>query len=134
MNFGLLMHNVARKNVVPSHQLVILKLCGGLQTRRAILMAVARKVTGKVQQCKRSHSHENDDTPPSKRKCAGTLTLVGKHIEMEFTNETESTTWWPGNVTKYNNASDTYEAYFPDDCKLWSLVHLMKTIELFPNS
>ena len=76
-----------------------------------------KKSDGIVQQRKRSHSRENDgETPPTKRKCAGTPILVGKHIEMEFTNEDGSTTWWLGSVTKYNRASDTYEAYFPDDC------------------
>ena len=44
------------------------------------------------------------------------MSLVGKKIEMEFTNEDGgSTTWWPGTVTKYKSTSDTYEAYFPDD-------------------
>ena len=50
----------------------------------------------KVKQLKRNHSHKNDEeTPLSKRKCTG---LVGKQIEMEFTNDDGSTTWWPGTV------------------------------------
>ena len=79
-----------------------------------------KKGDRKVEQPKRSRCHENDEeTPPSKRKChndRSTQALVGKRIEMEFTNEDGSTTWWAGKVTKYNSVRDTYEAYFPDDC------------------
>ena len=136
MKLGLLMHNIARKNVVPSQQLVILKLCGDLQTRRVSLMVVARKVMEEFSSVreatlmkkmgKHHHQRESVQVPQS--------WLVSIITEMEFTNEDGSTTWWPGNVTKYNSASDTYEAYFLTTVQLWSLVHLMKTIKLFPNS
>ena len=53
-------------------------------------LRVLAKKSDRVEQLKRSHSHENDgETPPPKRKCTG---LVGKHIEMEFTNHDGSTT------------------------------------------
>ena len=38
------------------------------------------------------------------------------NIEMEFTNDDGSTTWWPGTIMKYKSTSDIYEVYFPDDC------------------
>ena len=97
----------------------------GLPDRKSNFNGGGIKSDRKVEQLKRNHSHEsNVETPPSKRKCKG---LVGKQIETEFSNDDGNTTWWPGTVMKHNSTTDTYEAYFSDDCT--TIDHLMKTIE-----
>ena len=84
--------------------------------------------------------HRSDtegEIPQAKRQCLVQSmpgTLLGKQIEMEFDNEDGSTSWWTGTVTKYKSASDTYMAYFADDCTTVEFSPLDEDYRLVTNS
>ena len=79
---------------------------------------IQNKSDRRVEQTKRSSCTETDGgVQPSKSRCD--TILICKKLEIEFTNEDRSNTWWYSEtIIEYKSTIDTYEAYLPDHCTM----------------